>query len=153
MDPSQLLTVAGVLPSLRVASKKALLAELCGKAAELTAVAERDIVEAVTRRERLGSTGVGRGIAIPHGKVAGSTRIQGVFARLERPIPFESLDGEPVDLAFLLIGPESAGAEHLKALASVARLLRDPAVTSGLRFARDASTILDIMNARTSRAA
>ena len=78
------------------------------------------------QREKLGSTGVGNGIAIPHGKLPKLNKLFGLFARLERPIDFEALDGQPVDLMFLLLAPEGAGADHLKALARVARLLRDP---------------------------
>ena len=78
------------------------------------------------QREKLGSTGVGNGIAIPHGKLPKLDKLFGLFARLDRPIDFEALDGQPVDLIFLLLAPEGAGADHLKALARVARLLRDP---------------------------
>ncbi len=78
------------------------------------------------QREKLGSTAVGNGIAIPHGKMPGLTRLFGLFARLDRPVDFEALDNQPIDLVFLLLAPEGAGADHLKALARIARLLRDP---------------------------
>lgn len=145
MSLSDLLTAEAVLPSLRAPTKKALLQELCARAGLVSGLPEREVLDAVLQRERLGSTGVGRGIAIPHGKLGRCEKLFGVFARLDRPIDFDALDGEPVDLAFLLIAPETAGADHLKALASVARLLRDPARTARLRFARDADTILSIL--------
>ena len=99
----------------------------------------REIFDALLQRERLGSTGVGDGIAIPHGKLAKCGRIFGIFARLERPIDFEALDGLPVDLIFLLIAPENAGADHLKALALIARALRSPG--PGRQIARDARSL------------
>ena len=89
------------------------------------------------QREKLGSTAVGNGVAIPHGKLPKLGRLFGLFARLERPVDFEALDGQPVDLVFLLLAPEAAGADHLKALARVARLLRDPEIARKLaRIAR-----------------
>jgi PTS system nitrogen regulatory IIA component len=84
-------------------------------------------------RERLGTTGVGNGIAIPHGKLANLDKLYGLFARLEKPIDFQAIDKQPVDLIFLLLAPESAGADHLKALARVSRLLRDKQVCEKLR--------------------
>ena len=121
MSLNDLLTAEAILPSMKVNSKKQALQELSEKAAQISGIAVREIFDALLQRERLGSTGVGNGIAIPHGKLAKAGRIFGVFARLERPIDFESLDGAPVDLMFLLIAPESAGADHLKALARTAR--------------------------------
>ena len=111
------------------------------KAANATGIPEREIFDTLMQREKLGSTGVGGGIAIPHGKLAKLTRIVGLFARLARPIDFEALDGQPVDLLFLLLAPEAAGADHLKALARVARLLRDAEVARKLRESRDAEAI------------
>jgi PTS system nitrogen regulatory IIA component len=121
-----------VIPALKVTSKKQALHELAAKAAKLTGQNERGIFETLLQREKLGSTGIGNGIAIPHGKLPTLDRLSGVFARLDRPIDFEALDGQPVDLIFLLLAPEAAGADHLKALARVARLLRDPDVTRKL---------------------
>src|SRR3990170_3320824 len=125
-----------VMPALKVISKKQALQELAAKAAALTGRGEREIFDVLMQREKLGSTGIGTGIAIPHGKLATLDRLVGLFARLERPVDFEALDGQPVDLVFVLLAPESAGADHLKALARVARLLRDPDVASKLRDAR-----------------
>ncbi len=115
-----------VIPALKVNGKKQALQELAAKAAELTGQNERAVLEVLMQREKLGSTAVGNGIAIPHGKLPKLERLFGLFARLGRPIDFEALDGQPVDLIFLLLAPEGAGADHLKALARVARLLRDP---------------------------
>ena len=123
----------GVIASLRVTSKKQALQELAKRAAELTGQAERAIFEVLVERERLGTTGVGNGIAIPHGKLPGLDRLHGLFARLEKPIDFDAIDEQPVDLICLLLAPETAGADHLKALARVSRLLRDSAICEKLR--------------------
>ncbi|MFZ0207040.1 MAG: PTS IIA-like nitrogen regulatory protein PtsN, partial [Roseiarcus sp.] len=134
-----------VIASLRVNGKKQALQELSDRAAEVSGLPAREIFDSILQRERLGPTGVGDGIAIPHGKLARCRRIFGVFARLERPIDFEALDGLPVDLIFLLIAPESAGADHLKALATIARKLRNPNLAAQLRATRDASAIYSMM--------
>jgi nitrogen PTS system EIIA component len=134
-----------ILPSLRAANKKAVLAEMSERAALVSHLTARDIFDAVLQRERLGSTGIGNGVAIPHGKLAGCERIFGVFARLDKPIDFEAMDGAPVDLVFLLIASEMAGADHLKALARVARVLRDPKIMTQMRATRDVSTFSGIL--------
>ncbi|NJO54818.1 MAG: PTS IIA-like nitrogen regulatory protein PtsN [Bacteroidales bacterium] len=145
MPLSDLVAPNAVYPSLRVNSKKQALQELAERAAELTGRPEREIFETLLQRERLGSTGVGNGIAIPHGKMAKMDRLFGLFARLEKPIDFEALDGEPVDLIFLLLAPESAGADHLKALARIARLLRDQDIAQRLRASRDAQALYVVL--------
>lgn len=145
MALNDILALSAIFPSLRVGSKKQALQELSAHAAQLLNRDEREIFETLNQRERLGSTGVGSGIAIPHGKLAKMDKLFGMFARLEKPIDFEALDGEPVDLIFLLLAPEAAGADHLKALARVARLLRDPEVAKKLRNSRDAAAILAIL--------
>jgi PTS system nitrogen regulatory IIA component len=137
MPLSDLLPQDAVLPALKVNSKKQALQEIAGHAAALTGVGEREIFDTLLQRERLGSTGVGNGIAIPHGKLSKFNRIFGLFARLERPIDYEALDGQPVDLIFLLLAPESAGADHLRALSRIARMLRDPTIVQKLRVTRD----------------
>lgn len=134
---SDLLASDAIVPTLKVNSKKQALQELAARAAELTGLNEREIFETLLQRERLGSTGVGNGIAIPHGKLTKIDRLFGLFARLERQIDFDALDSEPVDLIFLLLAPEHAGADHLKALARVARVLRDPQTAGKLRATRD----------------
>jgi PTS system nitrogen regulatory IIA component len=128
-----------------VNSKKQALQELAAQAAKLTGLSERDVFDTLLQRERLGSTGIGNGIAIPHGKLARLDRLFGVFARLERPIDFEALDAQPVDLVFLLLAPEGAGADHLKALARIARLLRNTEVAQKLREARDGEALYAVL--------
>lgn len=133
MEIVDLISPESVVPNLRATSKKQALQELARRAAEITGLQERAIFDVLLERERLGTTGVGNGIAIPHGKLSSLPRLYGLFARLERPINFESIDEQPVDLIFLLLAPESAGADHLKALARVSRLLRDKGVCEKLR--------------------
>ncbi len=154
MDIADLITPAAVIPNLRATSKKQALQELAKKAAELTGLAERCIFDVLLEREKLGTTGVGNGIAIPHGKLADMTRLVGLFARLERPIGFDSIDEQPVDLIFLLLAPENAGADHLKALARVSRLLRDKAVCEKLRGTDNADGLYALLTeSPASRAA
>ena len=141
MDLSDLISVDAVIPALKVQSKKQAIHLLSEKAADLTGVSERDIFDTLLQRERLGSTGVGKGIAIPHGKLTNFGDIVGIFARLDHKIDFESVDGEPVDLIFLLLAPEGAGADHLKALARVARVLRNDKTVSALRDVNDRATL------------
>jgi len=142
---SDLVAPNAVIPALKVNSKKQALQELAARAAKLTGQAERTIFEILLQREKLGSTGVGNGIAIPHGKLPKLEHLFGLFARLDRPVEFEALDGQPVDLIFLLLAPEAAGADHLKALARVARLLRDPEVARKLRESRDAEALYAVL--------
>jgi len=145
MSLDKILTQDAVIPSLRVNGKKQALQELSERAAIVAKLPAREIFDAILQRERLGPTGVGDGIAIPHGKLPRCERICGVFARLERPIDFEALDGLPVDLVFLLIAPESAGADHLKALAMIARVLRDAQLAARLRATRDPSALYSLL--------
>lgn len=146
MELGDLIRADAILPNLRTKEKKATLQELAGRAAKLADLPQRDVFEALLQRERLGSTGVGRGIAIPHARMAGLKSICCLFARLAEPVPFDSPDGEPVDLVFVLLAPEDAGADHLKALARIARLLREPDAAGRLRAAKDAASILAILN-------
>lgn len=145
MELGDLLTRDGIIPSLRVKTKKHALQELAERAALVTGLAQRDILEALTQRERLGSTGMGRGIAIPHAKLKGLDHIHCLFARLEDAVDFESLDGEPVDLIFVLLAPEHASGDHLKALARISRLLREPRALERLRAARDKQSLYAIL--------
>ncbi len=133
VEIADLITPRSVIAQLRAASKRQALQELAKRAASIAGVQERTIFDVLSERERLGSTGIGHGIGIPHGKLPGLDRICGVIARLERPIPFDAIDDQPVDLIFVLLAPENAGAEHLKALARVSRLLRDRTVCDKLR--------------------
>jgi PTS system nitrogen regulatory IIA component len=134
-----------VVPSLKVKTKKQLLQELASRAARLTGLPERDIFDVLLQRERLGSTGLGQGIAIPHGKIAALKSIAGIFARLAEPIDFEAVDGEPVDIVFLLLAPEGAGADHLKALARISRLLREGSAVEKLRASKDAAALYAVL--------
>jgi PTS system nitrogen regulatory IIA component len=142
-----------IIPALKVNSKKQLLQELAAKAAELCGQSERTILETLLQRERLGTTGVGNGVAIPHGKLPKLTNLFGVFARLDRPVDFESMDNEPVDLVLLLLAPETAGADHLKALARVARLFKDADVVRKLRTSRDAEALYAVLAMPSASAA
>ncbi len=145
MPLTDILTPEAILPSVKASSKKQLLQELAAFAAAQAGLLESDVYEALLQRERLGSTGIGHGIAIPHGKLPKLDRLIGVFARLEKPIDFDALDGETVDLVFLLLAPEGAGADHLKALSRVARALRDPAIAQKLRKSHDASALFALL--------
>jgi PTS system nitrogen regulatory IIA component len=145
MDLGDLIKPEGVIASLKAKNKKHALQELAQKAAELTGIQAQKIFEALLQRERLGSTGVGRGIAIPHARLEGLSQIVSVFARLEDPIPFDALDDEPVELMFLLLAPEDAGADHLKALARISRLLRDPLTIENLKASRDRAALYAVL--------
>ena len=153
MTITDLVAPEAILPALKVNSKKQALQELSARAATLTGQNERSIFEVLLQREKLGTTAVGYGVAIPHGKLPKLEKLVGLFARLDRPIDFESLDGQPVDLIFLLLAPEAAGADHLKALARVARLLRDPDVARKLRNSRDADAIYSVLALPSATAA
>ncbi len=145
MPLADLIKPTAVLAALRVNGKKQALQEISARAAEISGLAEREIFDSLLQRERLGSTGVGDGVAIPHGKLAKCSRIFGVFARLERAIDFEAVDGLPVDLVVALIAPENAGADHLKALAQTARALRSPGLLALLRATRDQSALFSLL--------
>ncbi len=150
MEIADLITPRGVVAQLRAASKKQALQEMARRAAMLTGAPERTIYDVLIERERLGTTGIGMGIGIPHGRVPGLSRFCGVFARLDRPVPFEAIDDQPVDLIFLLLAPEAAGSDHLKALAQVSRLLRDRAVCEKLRGTDNADALYALLTDRAS---
>ena len=145
MEISDLLTPNAVIANLHATSKKQALQELAKRAAELVGEHERVIFDVLLERERLGTTGVGGGIAIPHGKLPRLPRLVGVFARLEKPVDFESIDEQPVDLIFMLLAPASAGADHLKALARVSRLLRDRKICEKLRGSDTADALYALL--------
>lgn len=145
MEIANILALDGVMPALKATSKKQALQELAKRAEAVTGVHERQIFDVLLERERLGTTGVGQGIAIPHGKLKDLERLHGLFARLEQPIDFDSIDDAPVDLMFLLLAPESAGADHLKALAKVSRLLRDKSMCAKLRGAANADALYALL--------
>jgi len=145
MPLNDLVAPQAVIPALKVNNKKQALQEIAARAAELTGRPEREILDVLMQRERLGSTAIGSGIAIPHGKLPKLDRLFGLFARLDRPIDFEALDGQPVDLIFLLLAPENAGADHLKALARIARLLRDADMARLLRDSSDREALYAVL--------
>jgi len=145
MQLGDFISADSVVPSLKAKNKKQLLQELSARAARLTGLEERYIFDVLLQRERLGSTGLGQGIAIPHGKFAGLKRIVGIFARLAEPIDFDAVDGDPVDVVFLLLAPESAGADHLKALARISRLLREGSAVEKLRASKDAAALYAVL--------
>jgi PTS system nitrogen regulatory IIA component len=149
MNISDLLAPEAVLASLKAHTKKQLLQELAARAHARTHLPEKQIFETLNERERLGTTGVGAGIAIPHGRMAGATSITGVFGRLESAIDYEAVDGQPVDLVFMLLAPENAGADHLKALARVSRLLRNQQTCEKLRAAQSAEALYAILTDQT----
>jgi PTS system nitrogen regulatory IIA component len=145
MQLTEILRLEGVVPNLKAANKQQLLQELAGHAGRLTKLDPRAVLETLLRREKLGSTGFGHGIAIPHGKFAGIDRVHGVFARLAQPVEFDAVDDQPVDLVFALLAPETAGADHLKALARISRLFRDQTVVQKLRGTGDREGLYAIL--------
>lgn len=154
MTLADMLAKDGIIPGLKAEDKKQALQALAEMGERATGASAHDIYTALLQRERLSSTSLGRGIAIPHVKLAGVKTITCLFARLERPIGFDSHDGEPVDLLFFLLAPEQAGGDHLKALARISRLVRDPATLEGLRSAKDAESLKKVLTSPvTSHAA
>ncbi len=150
MELSDILSEEGILYCTGVKSKSQLLKVLADHAAKSLSQDPAVVFETLANREALGSTGLGNGIAIPHGKIAGLPRLGAIFARLEEPIDFESVDDQPVDLVMVLLAPLGAGAEHLKALSLVARLLRTESIVADLRRADDPSRIYAILTAAVS---
>ena len=144
-DLSGILSSQAVDANVAAANKKALFQHLAAAAARQTGLAAKDILAALNTREKLGSTGFGGGAAIPHGKVDGLAQVFGYFARLPSPIDFGSVDGMPVDLVFLLLSPLDAGADHLKALASVSRTFRDRQILAKLRGARSKDALFALL--------
>lgn len=145
MHPSKFIAPEAVVTALKARNKKQLLQELSGRAARLTGLPEREIFDVLWQRERLGSTGLGQGVAIPHGKLSGLKQMVGIFARLPEPIDFDAADGDKVDIVFLLLAPEGAGADHLKALARLSRLLRDACAVQKLRASKDAAALYAVL--------
>lgn len=150
MEISDLLSPTAVFAGAKAASKKKLLQELSEKAALHTGLSARRIFETLIERERLGSTGMGQGVAIPHGHLEGVERMTGLFVRMGSPVDFESIDEQPVDLLFLLLAPPGAGADHLKALARVSRLLRNRTVCEKLRAASNPAALYALLTEPTA---
>jgi PTS system nitrogen regulatory IIA component len=142
---ADIIEAQSVLPNLKAQSKKQILQELSQAMAKVTGVDHRVIFETLSTREKLGSTGLGQGIAVPHGKIAALNRVHGLFARLASPVDFDAVDGQPVDLVFVLLAPHHAGADHLKALVRISRLMRDPAMVAKLRGTATAEGLYAIL--------
>ena len=145
MNLAEIISADQVLPHVKAQSKKQLLQELSQNLGSALAIDHRIIFETLLTREKLGSTGLGQGIAIPHGRLPSITKVHGLFAKLAAPIDFDSVDGEPVDLVFVLLSPDHAGADHLTALARISRLLRAPATLAKLRGATTAEGLYAIL--------
>jgi PTS system nitrogen regulatory IIA component len=150
MEIAEILSPQAVFQRLKVANKKKLIAELAASAGTVASLDEGKVFEALWEREKLNSTGVGQGIAIPHGRMPKLDRIVGIFAHLESPIDFESIDEAPVDLVFALLTPADAGADHLKALARVSRLMRNSAICEKLRAANDRAQLYALLTEPTA---
>ena len=147
MNVSDLLAPERVLPLVRISSKKRLL-ELISKALVKNdeSLDSRDVFESLCARERLGSTGLGNGVAIPHGRVNGSSAVQAVFVRLSKPLAFDAIDGKPVDLLFALAIPENCTSDHLKLLSHIAEQFSDMDLLAKLRSAEDANELIDLLS-------
>ena len=145
MELADILAKRAVLYCTAVKTKSQLFEDLAARAADLTELPVQTILEAIKSREELGSTGLGNGIAIPHGKIKGLPAVTAVFARLAQPIDFDAVDDQPVDLVVMLLAPEGSGADHLKALSRVARLLRADGVVDRLRSNKEADKLREIL--------
>jgi len=142
VEIADIITRDGIILDLKSCqSKRQVLKELAQHAAAALGLEQQHLLDALMERERLGTTGIGHGIAIPHARLAEVDRLVGLFARLEQPVDFESLDDQPSDLVFLLLAPDSADADSLKALARISRVLRDPALRQRLRQERDRDAV------------
>ena len=145
MQLSDFLDFDAIMPSLPGGNKRALLQQLAQIAAQRLGRDVADISASVNERERLGSTGFGQGVAIPHGKVEGLSRIYGLFVRLSEPVDYKAIDGEPVDLVFLLLSPPDAGADHLNALAAISRITRHAPTLQKMRGARSRDALAAVL--------
>jgi PTS system nitrogen regulatory IIA component len=145
MDLKDIMNADAVRFSSHTSSKKRLLQEISEQAASVYGLDASDVVAALTEREKLGSTGVGRGVAIPHARFEGLDRVYGFFTRLEKPVDFDSVDRQPVDLIFTILAPQKEGAEHLKALALVSRTLRSENTCTKLRANNDSATLYNLL--------
>lgn len=154
MDLASLLKPAAVRVVGHVTSKKRLFQDLAELASAVYGVDAAETVNALQERESLGPTGVGHGVALPHARLDGLDRVIGIFIRLEKPLDFDAVDRQPVDLVFALFAPKDSGVEHLKALALVSRTMRDPAICAKLRSNVDPATLHAVLTeARSNQAA
>lgn len=146
MNIADIISKSAVLDNIQAASKRELIQCLSERLSALSGLDERVIFDAVWERENLGSTGYGEGVAFPHARIEGLDKVCGMFVRLDEPVDFDSLDGKPVDLVFLLISPENSGADHLTALAALSRVLKTEGSCEKLRKARNADEIYTVLN-------
>ncbi|HEY5363243.1 MAG TPA: PTS IIA-like nitrogen regulatory protein PtsN [Aestuariivirga sp.] len=145
MKISDILDARAVLPQLSATNKKQALQGIAQHFAALVAIDQRIIFETLLTREKLGSTGLGQGFAIPHGRLSGLKQVTGLFAKLAQPIDYDAVDGKPVDLVFALLSPDHAGADHLTALAKISRVMRSPAAVSKLRATNTAEGLYAVL--------
>lgn len=150
MQISDILAPQAVFQRVKAPTKKKLITEIAGFAARTAGLDADKVFEALWQREALGSTGMGHGVAIPHARLPKLEKIVGLFAHLEEPIDYEAIDSAPVDLVFALLTPADAGADHLKALAQISRLMRSAAVCEKLRAASDRSQIYALLTEPTA---
>ena len=148
MELTDLIARDAILPAVKAGSKKQILQEIAAKAREAYGLDTRLVVEGLLAREKLSSTAMGGGVAIPHARLEGLDSIAGLFARLEKPADFEAVDGQGVDLVFVLLAPEESGADHLRALARVSRLLRDTDLRKKLRETSEAEALYALITDR-----
>ena len=146
MKISDIMSVDSVMLSVKAKNKRALLQEVSTFASSITKVDERIIFDALLERENLGSTGFGGGVALPHGRLAELQKVYGFFIKLAAPIDFDAIDGKPVDMLFLLLSPESSGADHLTALAQISRVLKNNSLVNKLREAERKEEIHALLN-------
>lgn len=147
MNIADIISKEAVLNNVQASTKRELVQILSNKIANLSGVDERVVFDAVWERENLGSTGYGDGVAFPHARIEGLKKVSALFARLDEPVDFDSLDGKPVDLVFLLISPENSGADHLTALATLSRVLKTEGSCANLRKARNIDELYAVLNA------
>ena len=145
MQLSDFLDFEAIKPGVSPGNKRALLQQLTQLAAQRLGLDHSTLLASVVERERLGSTGFGQGVAIPHGKIEGLQRIYGLFARLAEPVEYKAIDGAPVDLVFLLLSPVDSGAEHLKALAAISRVVRHGPTLDKMRGARSRDALAAVL--------
>jgi nitrogen PTS system EIIA component len=145
MKIADFVDAGSVVPCLKATTKKQVLQDIAQQLAGLVAIDQRIIFETLHTREKLGSTGLGQGIAMPHGRIPGLTHVTGLFVKLATPVDYDSVDGKPVDLVFALLSPDDAGADHLTALAKISRVMRSPAALSKLRATNTAEGLYAVL--------
>ena len=146
MKISDIMSVHSIALSVKAKNKRLLLQEISQLASNITHIDERTIFDALLERENLGSTGFGNGVALPHGRLSELDKVHGFFIKTATPVDFSAIDDKPIDLLFLLLSPESSGADHLTALAQISRILKDSSTVAKLREACDQEEIYALLN-------